>query len=314
MSTPMHTADSSCLSDGASPRKVVLIVNPTTVDDVTTVVTTVRRSCSRFGWAEPHLLTTTVEDPGAGAARTAVSEGAQLVLCCGGDGTLASVATGLANTGVPVGILPTGTGNLLGRNLDLPLDLDEALTVALAEHSRVLTLDMGRIGDHNFAVMAGMGVDAAIMRDTRPAVKTLLGWPAYVLAGIGHLGDRPMATTIRLDGQAPMSRRARTVLVGNVGLLQGGIPVLPDADPTDGVLDIVLVAPRTVLGWCAVAWHLLRRNTGDGPEQLERFRARRVEISTERPHPWQFDGDFLGPTRSLTIDIEPAALLVKAPV
>lgn len=306
-----NTTDSTPHSGDAPTRTVTLILNPTTVDDVAAFTRTVGRSCERFGWMEPTVLTTTVDDPGAGMARRAVFDGAELVLCCGGDGTLASVATGLANSGVPMGIVPTGTGNLLGRNLGLPLDLDEALAVALGDDSRVETIDLGRIGEHLFAVMAGMGVDAAIMRDTSPRVKTLVGWPAYVVAGVGHLRDRPMVTTLRLDGGAPLSRRARTVLVGNVGLLQGGIPVLPDADPTDGVLDVVVIAPRTVLGWASVAWHLLRRRENNRAGELERFRARHVEIGTAHAHPWQFDGDDLEPTRSLIVDVEPGALLVK---
>jgi YegS/Rv2252/BmrU family lipid kinase len=287
--------------------KIALIVNPTKVESAS-LHALVGRHCEDRGWDHPLVLQTTEADPGTSMTRRAVDEGADLVLACGGDGTVAAVATGLAGTGVPLGVLPCGTGNLLARNLSLPPELEPALEVALDGGER--TLDLGRIGERRFVVMAGVGFGAAMMADASAVLKRRLGWPAYMLSGLQHLQDQGMIVLLRIDDGPPSIRRARAVLVGNVGHLQGGLALLPDADPGDGVLDVVLVAPRSLFGWLRVAWQVVSgRDQGGG--RLERFRARRVEIRTARPRPRRVDGEPLGRDRALVVEVDPGALTVR---
>lgn len=290
--------------------RAALIVNPTKVERGS-LRDLVGRHCNDRGWEGPLVLETTAADAGTSMARRAVDEGVDLVLACGGDGTIAAVATGLAGTGVPLGVLPCGTGNLLARNLHLPAELEPALEVALDGRER--TLDLGRIGDRRFAVMAGVGFGAAMMAGASPVLKRRLGWPAYVLSGLRHLQDLGMIVLLRIDDGVPSVRRARAVLVGNVGHLQGGLALLPDAVADDGVLDVVLVAPRSLFGWLLVAWGVVSgRDPGD--RRLERFRARRVEIRTARARPQQLDGEPLGKGRSLIVELDPRALIVRVAV
>src|ERR1700748_663256 len=103
----------------------------------------VRLAMDDHGWDEPLWLETTPEDPGRGQAKSAVSAGADLVLACGGDGTVTACAEGSAGTGVPLAIIPMGTGNLLARNIGLPVGPDEALAVALGGVQR--PVDAGRV-------------------------------------------------------------------------------------------------------------------------------------------------------------------------
>jgi YegS/Rv2252/BmrU family lipid kinase len=290
--------------------KTALILNPATTDDASSIVELVRNGCRDHGWNEMTVEQTTTSDPGSSQARRAVFDGADLVIACGGDGTVAAVADGLAHSGVPMGILSSGTGNLLCRNLGIPTEVHRALDVALGEHKRVI--DLGRIDENCFVVMAGMGFDASVMQETSDKMKTRIGWLAYVLAGARNLVHRPMLATIRLDEERYVQGAARTVLIGNVGRLQGGVSVLPDADPSDGLLDVVIIAPRGSGDWLAVAWQIIRRRCRTDA-RLRRFRASRIEIETDHPVPRQFDGEVLAPARWLHVEVDPAALVVKVP-
>lgn len=292
-------------------NRAAVIVNPSKVDEDPAVFRAdLTDALKRAGWEDPLWLETTVDDPGRGQADEAVGQGVDLVLVHGGDGTVMWTVGGLADSGIPLGLLPAGTGNLLARNLDLPQQLDEALDVALTGATR--QIDVGDIGDRCFVVMAGMGFDAAMMEDAPEGLKKRLGWAAYVVSGAKHLTDRRMRVTLQLDDAVPQRLLARTVLIGNVGTLQGGIPLLPDAEPDDGVLDVAIVSPRGLGEWVSVAWRVLtRRRTRD--RQLACHRARRVSIRTHHRYPRQLDGDPLAPGRQLTAFVRPGALLLRVP-
>jgi diacylglycerol kinase (ATP) len=287
----------------------VLVVNPTKVDDAAALLERVARRSAELGLPVPRLVPTTQEDPGEGQAREAAESGAGLVLVAGGDGTVRAAAQGLAHSGVPLGILPQGTGNLLARNLDLPQDEDEALEVALGGADR--TIDLGRLdGDTAFAVMAGTGFDALMMRESPEGLKSVIGWPAYLVGGIRGLRHRRVRLTLRLDDDPPRQAVVRTVLVGNVGRLQGGLQLLPDATPDDGALDVALVAPRSPADWIVlIVRGLTRRNRPD--HRLELLRGRRVEIRTRHAEARQVDGDLIGDGPGFTAEIDPGALVVR---
>lgn len=290
-----------------------LIVNPTKVGDVGRLHRRVAKRCRVHGRSEPVVLLTTREDPGEGLARAAVRDGAGLVLSAGGDGTVMSVARGLAGTGVPLGVLPVGTGNVLARNLDLPLTLIEALEVALTGAERCI--DLGIVNTDTrpaeaFTVMAGVGFDAAMVADAPSRLKAAVGWPAYVVSGVRHLRDESMAVELRLDGAPPVTRWARSVIVGNVGMLQAGLRLLPDARPDDGLLDVVVLSPRRLGDWARVVLRLaLRRGTPD--RDVERFQVRRVELRVPSPQPSEMDGETPGDVRCMLIEVAPRALVVR---
>src|SRR5690349_10372990 len=225
-------------------RRAAVVTNPTKHDDIARLRDIVRSVMSEHGWDEPVWLETTVEDPGTGQAGQAVRDGVDLVLACGGDGTVTACVSGVAGSGVPLGILPLGTGNLLARNLGLPLDVDEALVTALTGTDR--RLDAGSANGHTFVVMAGLGFDAKMLGESSEPLKKRLGWAAYVLSALRHLRDRPVRVSLVADGGPALRLRASAVIIGNVGWLQGGIRLLPDARPDDGALDAGVLTAR---GW-----------------------------------------------------------------
>jgi diacylglycerol kinase (ATP) len=142
-------------------RRCAVIYNPTKVSDKFHAL--VEDSLQRNGWSNTLWLETSAEDPGRAMTRQAVTEQVDLVIAAGGDGTIRYVADGLAHSGIPLGLVPAGTGNLLARNLDLPLEEVDAIEVALDGQLRVVDLVKITVDDRepeHFAVMAGIGVDA----------------------------------------------------------------------------------------------------------------------------------------------------------
>ncbi len=289
--------------------RAAVVYNPIKVTDLPALTKRVNTFMVAHGWEEPLWLETTQEDPGIGMCKQAVDEGCDVVFVCGGDGTVMAAVTGLAGSDVPMAILPAGTGNLLARNLDLPLN-DEKASLRIGISGRTRAIDVGVVEDRKFVVMAGLGFDAAIMRDAPEGLKKALGWPAYVVSAGKHLRGRGIRVAITVDDGETMHRRVRSVVVGNVGKLQAGIPLLPDAAPDDGLLDVVVIAPRNVLDWGRLVGRVVRR--ADVPDRkMERHRGTHVLVETSRAQPRQLDGDVIEDGRTMDITIEPQALKVR---
>jgi diacylglycerol kinase family enzyme len=158
--------------------------------------------------------------------------------------------------------------------------------------------------------MAGMGLDAAVVEGTK--LKHQFGWLAYAVSGAVHLALPPVRFTIRLDEGAPVERVARSVVAGNSGLLPGGFSLLPDARPDDGLLDVGVLAPHGPFGWARLATRVLTHSPYQD-RMLERFQARKVEISTSALLPREVDGEVVSPGHSLTVTVQPKALTVRMP-
>jgi diacylglycerol kinase family enzyme len=269
----------------------------------------IQAALARAGWPAPLWLETTWEDPGGGQTRQAVQAGAEVIFACGGDGTVTACASELAGTDVALAVVPSGTGNLLAANLKLPAHPAKAVAIATSGGRR--RLDVGMVEGRCFTVMAGMGFDAQMLRGTPESLKARLGWPAYVIAAARHLCETPMQVSISLDGAPPFTRRARSVLVGNVGELRGGLRLLPGARPDDGLLDVAVLMPPRRRSWLPLAWSLLlHRPTAP---VMETFQARHVTISSDQEHPRELDGDLIEPSRTLTAAVRPAALWMCVP-
>jgi YegS/Rv2252/BmrU family lipid kinase len=299
----------------ASEKRLAVILNPVKVEDVGQFRAIVAAMAKESGWSEPTWQYTTIEDPGTGMAERAAVSGADLVMVCGGDGTVREVCAELAGTGIPVGIIPAGTGNLLARNLDIPLYLRSAIDVALNGQDRAI--DLVKVGgdgieDTHFMVMAGMGFDAAIMEGVNEDIKKKIGWVAYVVSGLKSLMFPAIKVEIQIDDQEPTVHRARTVVVGNVGFLQAGMPLLPDATIDDGILDVVIIHPRQFLSWITVAMRVLAKST-IVDETLDRRTGSRVRVRATSDTPRQLDGDSIGEGRELHMECIHGRLLVRVP-
>ncbi len=298
-----------------SARRLAVVLNPIKVEDVDAFRALVTGKALADGWSEPTWHYTTVEDPGTGMAEAASVAGADLVLVCGGDGTVREVCAELAGTGIPVGIVPAGTGNLLARNLEIPLFMRAAIDVALNGQDRAIDLvevSGDDLPDTHFMVMAGMGFDAAIMEGVNEDLKKKVGWIAYVVSGLKSLMFPAVRIEVTIDGNPPTRHRARTVVVGNVGFLQAGMPLLPDAAIDDGMLDVVLLHPRRFLSWVPLAFRVLakRRRTD---QTIQRMTGRSIVLRASSATPRQLDGDSVGPGHELRMQCVHGRLLVRVP-
>jgi diacylglycerol kinase (ATP) len=299
------------------PRAAV-VVNPTKVADLAALRGSMTTTMTDAGWDTPLWLETTAQDPGYALTEQALREGVTLVVACGGDGTMRAVLTVLAGSDTPLAVVATGTGNLLARNLGLPLnDPDAALEVALTGTDR--RLDVGRVEPtkHNgraecFAVMAGIGVDAAVMRDAPEKLKATVGWPAYLVSAARHLRGASMRVHIRIDDREPIQARAQTVVIGNVGTLQGGLELLPDAHPDDGVLDVAVIVSHNLRDWLRVASRIVTRRT-HVDHRYETYQGKQIRVSLSSAQPRQLDGDLIDNSRLLSVQVEAAALIVRSP-
>ena len=228
---------------------VAFVVNGSLVRGRGRLLALCGEAAARHGWRAEFLVTEKAED-GVTAASSAALDGIDLVVAVGGDGTVRGCAEGLARTGVPLAIVPHGTANLLARTLRVPGHPKAALGVALAVTPGAggvdRTIDLAVADEVPFTAMAGMGLDAAVVAGTR--LKHQFGWLAYAVSGAAHLALPPARFSIRLD-----ERTARSVVVGNSGLLPGGFSLLPDARPDDGLLDVGVLAPHGPFGWPRLA-------------------------------------------------------------
>jgi diacylglycerol kinase (ATP) len=304
--------------------EITVVVNPIKVD-VDEVRETLAEVAREAGVPEPTIVETTEDDPGFGQTRAAVEAGASVVCALGGDGTVRAVAQELVGTGVPLGLLPGGTGNLLARNVGGKVDpMEDAARTAFAGRDR--TIDVGWLvldptddqldgipgpadNVHCFTVMAGVGFDAQMMADAPEGVKDKVGWAAYVASGGKHLTDPPFSLELVVDGEGTAARKARTVVVGNCGELTGGMVLLPDALFDDGKLDVATVSPESLTQWVGVAARVLA-NRADGPA-LERTAGRDVTLTVDPPQLCEVDGDVLTEASRIRFVLQPEALVVR---
>jgi YegS/Rv2252/BmrU family lipid kinase len=298
-----------------SDRRLAVILNPAKLEDVGQFRSIVTAMAAEAGWSRPTWHYTTVEDPGTGMAEEAAVGGADLVLVCGGDGTVREVCAELAGTGIPIGIIPAGTGNLLARNLDIPLYIRAAIDVALNGQDRAIDLvevSGDDMEDTHFMVMAGMGLDAAMIEGVNEQLKSKVGWVAYAFSAVKALMSPVLRMEISVDDAEFTAPRARTVVVGNVGFLQAGMPLLPDAAIDDGLLDVVLLYPKRFVSWLPLAFRVLARRPRTD-ETIARMRGRTVMIRVASPTPRQLDGDPLGAGRELRMTCLHGRVLVRVP-
>jgi diacylglycerol kinase (ATP) len=322
--------------DQIAPLRLAAIVyNPIKVD-LPLLMKAAATSAEASGWAPALWFSTTREDSGIAATAAAVAAGAQLVIAAGGDGTVRAVAEGLRGTGVTMGLLPAGTGNLLARNLDITFgSLAHTLDIAFNGVDRRIDVGLAAImrenGDreeHVFLVMAGLGLDAKMIANTSSKLKKAVGWLAYVDAGIRSLPDiKPVKVKYSIDRTVSRTTNVHTIMIGNCGKLPGGILLIPDAMPDDGLLDFVALQPKGPFGWInvwnTVAWEngVLRKSalgrriidlTRDVKDVVYR-QGRDLRITVETPQQFQLDGDEFGAAKSVHAYVDANALTVRVP-
>jgi YegS/Rv2252/BmrU family lipid kinase len=243
-------------------------------------------------------------------ARQAVADGVDLLFVWGGDGTIQRCVDAVAGKTVSLAILPAGTANLLANNLGVPIDLNAAVDVGLYGGRR--RLDVGVLNGERFAVMAGVGFDAIMMRDADGDLKGHFGRLAYVWTGVRATHMTSRKVRIEIDGEQWFKGKASCVLLGQMGTLAAGIVAFPDAQPDDGLLEVGVVTADNALQWARVLSRLVIEDAKHSP-LTQMGRGRKVDIKLDRPTTYELDGGARKAKKKFRASVEPGAITVCVP-
>ena len=270
-----------------------------------------RRRLAEAGHAKPIWIEVPKSRKAPKAVRRAVKKGARLIFIWGGDGMVQRCIDALAGRKkVDIAIVPAGTANLLATNLGIPRDLAGAVAIGLGGARR--RVDVGVVNGERFAVMAGAGFDAVLMRNVDSAQKRRLGKLAYFRSSLKAMQAKAVRLKIRVDGTTWFDGKASSVLFGNVGTITGGFKVFPDASDRDGALEIGVVTAHSGWQWARV---LSRVATGRAERSpfVEMTRGKKIVVRMSRPMPYQLDGGDRGFAKRLKVKAVAGGISVRAP-
>jgi diacylglycerol kinase (ATP) len=305
----------------ATPLDVLVVLNPAAsrtkaVDGRKTIAEAIESRGLRSRIVETTAGADSSKAIGRAVAR-ALEGGCRRIVAVGGDGTAAMIAAHLVSSGgrppiTTLSIVPTGTANILARELGIPMSLDPAVTLAL-DGDHAIELDAIQTKDRPVFTQVGIGLDAQMIRHTLRGDQIQRGRLAYVVTFVRRaIGHRSEVFDLEIDGK-PRRVRAWQIIVANMGVL-GAPPFTwgPGIDPSDGSLDLCIFAARSARDYVTLVQRLLTgRHRRDSQTQYLRVE-RRVVIRSRRPVLVQGDGEILGRT-PITLEVAPRALRVCVP-
>jgi diacylglycerol kinase family enzyme len=320
---------------GKKSNRVAVIYFPGRVD-LKKVRRLVSTAIAGAGWEIPLYLKTAADETGGVQVLRAIAQKATHIIVIGGDGTVRSVLEEVAKSGVnvSVGIIPIGTGNVLARNLNLPLsDMELQIQRALFGIAHQIDLGLAKMimadgtrVEKYFAVMAGLGLDAKIMLHTDQARKRRIGWVAYVEGGLKMLPIRYESLLVSVDKKEPRVLKVVTLLIGNVGWLPGRLSMMPDAAMDDGKLDVAAIGPRRFWNWIdfwsrVTVGNNIVRTSRIGKQLLdataniktmENMAGVKIRVAPSSDTELQLDGDVIGKISEVEFEAKPRAVVIRS--
>lgn len=269
-----------------------------------------RTELERRGVVDPLWFEVPKSKHAPKAVARALAQGADLLFVWGGDGMVQRCLDAVGEAQVPVAILPAGTANLFASNLGIPKDLPAAVQIGLSGRRRVL--DTGRLDGERFAVMAGVGWDALMIRDADGSMKDRFGRAAYVWTGARHLRASSFGARVRLDGATWFEGQVTCVLVGNCGRVFGGIDVFPSAELDDGLLDVALVTAEGVMRRMRVVARAVAGDPATSSDVMVTT-ARKVRVDLDRAMPVELDGGARPARKRVKMRVDPSSVTVCVP-
>jgi len=243
---------------------------------------------------------------GERAAARASDKGYDLIAAYGGDGSVAEVASGLADGGPPILLLPGGTGNALAEDLGIPIDLAQAAALAVGDAGTAKPVDLGRFRTRWFALRMTMGFEAAMVRATTRDSKDRYGWLAYALSALRHISDPPIATySMTIDGAHVECAGMAAMVANSASTGLQGVRIAPDIDVSDGLLDVIVVEGATLPMLLGSA---LDAAEGIQPRALSRWRGREIHVASDPVQSVLADGEDAGRT---PVDVTVAAGVIR---
>ena len=270
-----------------------------------------RRVLAAEGVEEPLWYEVPKSRKAPAQVKRALKEGAELIFAWGGDGMVQRCVDVLAGSKVSLAIIPAGTANLFATNLGIPKDIEKAVAVGLRGERR--RLDAGRFNGEHFAVMAGAGFDAAMIRDAGDGgLKERFGRMAYVWTGSKDVRSKPFRAEIKVDGAGWFKGKASCILVGNVGKLFGGVEAFEDASPDDGKLELGVVTAEGLIEWGRM---IARTAVGSASQSpfAQTTKARSVKVKLNRKVLYELDGGDRTKVKAFKVKVQPDAVTVCVP-
>ncbi len=242
-------------------------------------------------------------------------EGESLIIASGGDGTVGAVASALADSDIPLGIIPRGTANAFSVALGIPTGVKAACTNLLLGNTRLV--DVAMCNDQPMILLSGLGFEAGMVNKASRELKNILGPMAYIFSGARQLVDQqPFKATLRIDGEE-YHLDASAITVANAApatsvMAQGFGQVIPD----DGLLEVIVASPKDRISGFSVlsslAWSAIVSNTSHH-DNIACFRTRQIEVELEESQKLVVDGEILDADK-MTVSVKPGALQVVAPI
>lgn len=300
------------MESSSQPRKIGVVVHAEKT--LGGGLEELRSALADAGHADPPWYEVPKSKKAPKAIRTMVKDdGVDRVLVWGGDGTVRRAIDTIISKKLDasIAILPAGTANLLATNLEIPIDVRAAVEIAV--HGEARPIDVGQMNGAYFAVMAGAGFDALMIRDAEEgALKERFGKAGYVVAGIRNRDVSPAVATIEVDGELWYHGDASCVLVANVGTILGGLKAFPDASPVDGRLNVGVVAARSASEWLRLMASATVRRAATS-SLTEMATASELTISFDRSLPWEVDGGDRKRTATYEVRCVPDAIRICQP-
>lgn len=269
-----------------------------------------RRELERQGVSEPLWYEVPKSRKAPSQVRRSLEEGADLVFVWGGDGMVQRCIDALDGETAALAVVPAGTANLFATNLGIPQDIEQAVRIGL--HGPRRRLDVGRMNGERFAVMAGAGFDAQMIREADAGLKDRIGRVAYVWTGVNQLGRKPFEAKIKVDGSTWFEGKASSVILGNVGQLFAGVEAFEDAQPDDGLLELGVVTADSALDWARTIARTAVGSSGASPF-VRVTKARTAAVKFDRKVLYELDGGDRKKVKELEVEVEPSAIDVCVP-
>lgn len=290
---------------------------------------------SKAGFANLSYFPSDHKTGGFKATKKAIEAGATHIIVAGGDGTLRACVQAVFEDESPVslGLVPIGTGNILARNLKLPVNnLEKCIKRSVVGDTYEIDLGVakainqhGELSKFYFTGIAGIGMDARIMQRTLPELKRRVGWIAYLEGGLRSLPMKFEKFEVLVDDQSPRTLKSYSILIGNAGWLPGQISMMPDARLDDGKLDVAAIGPRKIWDWvdfvARVTWQnkvvrplALGRKWMDQTANLktiENLGGARIRVKPHHLSPLQLDGDVIGEVLEVDFSLKHKVLRIR---
>jgi len=273
-------------------------------------LTELRKVLAREGVADPLWYEVAKSRKAPKYARRALTDGAEVIFVWGGDGMVQRCIDAVAGTEAVLAILPAGTANLLAANLHVPADLAEAVRIGL--HGDRRPLDTGSVNGEHFAVMAGAGFDARMIKQADRGMKDRFGRAAYLYTGARNLSAGRVKAVIEVDGKRFFKGRVSCVLAGNVGKVLGGVEAFQGAQPDDGRLELGVVTAGNAPQWARTLGRVMLGEAERSPF-VHVTRGRKFQVRFDRRLPYELDGGARPAARKLRIKVHPASVRICVP-